>query len=76
MSYKRKSDEKKRLKRLWDETKNGYLAGAYFDEERNRYIRYYKSEIKYYHDWKKWFHKKLRHSETVSNKEYDIWNII
>lgn len=76
MSYKRKSDEKKRLKKLWDETKSGYLAGAYFDEERNRYIRYYKSENKFYRDWKKQFHKKLRHSETVSNKEYDIWKVI
>ena len=40
MSHKRKTEEKRRLRRLYDETKNSYGAGAYFDERKNRYVRY------------------------------------
>jgi hypothetical protein len=72
MSYRRKQEEKKRLKKLYAKTRNGYLCGAWYHDDKGRYIRYYKSDYSAYKFLKKCFHKKLRHSETVSNKEYDL----
>lgn len=40
MSYRRKAQEKCRLKKLAKETETQYGAGAYFDRDKNRYIRY------------------------------------
>ena len=41
MGYFRKAEEKKRLKKLAEETENSYGRGAYFSNRKNRYIRYY-----------------------------------
>lgn len=40
MSYKRKQEDKRRLKKLYEKTKYGYGAGAWFSEKKGRYIRY------------------------------------
>lgn len=40
MSHKRKIEDKHRLKKLYEETKNSYGAGAWFNKNKNRYIRY------------------------------------
>jgi len=40
MSHKRKKEDNRRLKKLYDETKNWYGAGAYYNEKKNRYIKY------------------------------------
>lgn len=72
MSYKRKQDEKRRLKKLWDETKNGWLCGAWYRGDKKRIVRYWKSDYNLYRYFKKCFHKKLRHCETVNKKEYDL----
>lgn len=40
MSHKRKREDNRRLKKLYNETKNGYGAGAQYSEKKNRYIRY------------------------------------
>lgn len=40
MSYKRSKETKRRLKKLYDETWHSYGRGAWYDEFRNRYIRY------------------------------------
>lgn len=40
MSYRRKQEEKHRLKKLYNETKNSYGAGVWYSEEKHRYIRY------------------------------------
>ena len=44
MSYRRKREDERRLKRLYDKTKHHYGAGVYFDKDKNRYIRYYASK--------------------------------
>ncbi len=40
MSYNRKWEEKRRLKKLYNETKYGYGVGAFYDENKNRIIKY------------------------------------
>ena len=40
MSYRRKQEENRRLKRLYSKTKCSYGAGAYYDEQKDRFIRY------------------------------------
>ena len=40
MGYRRSKERNRRLKKLYDETKNWYGAGAYYDEDKKRYIRY------------------------------------
>ena len=40
MSYQRKQEEKRRLKKLYDKSKFLYGMGAYWDEDKNRFIRY------------------------------------
>jgi len=40
MSHKRKTEDKHRLKKLYEETKNYYGAGVWFNKDKNRYIRY------------------------------------
>ena len=40
MSHKRSVEDKRRLKKLYEDTKNNYCSGAWYDEKKNRYIRY------------------------------------
>lgn len=40
MGYKRSSDEKTRLKKLYQATKNSYGAGAWYCERKKRLMRY------------------------------------
>lgn len=58
-SYSRKKFERRKLKKLLIETQHRYGAGAYFDQEKNRIIRY-KTSIRAYRYWKKFASKKAR----------------
>lgn len=40
MSHKRKCEENRRLKKLYEKTKYNYGAGVWFDERKGRYIKY------------------------------------
>lgn len=40
MSYQRKIEDIRRLKSLYDKTKNSYIAGVWYDKDKNRYYRY------------------------------------
>lgn len=40
MSHKRKLEDKRRIKKLYEKTKCAYGAGAWFDERKGRYIKY------------------------------------
>lgn len=77
MSYRRKLEEKRRLKNLYEKTKISnprkiQICGVWYHDDKERFIRCYKSDYPTYKFFKKRFHKKIRHSETVSNKEYDL----
>lgn len=78
MSYKRVEQRKKRLEKLYNETKHGYAAGVYYDRRKERYIRYYRGN--------KWLkvhcsritRRKLKDTEAIYNrgqykKLYDYW---
>ena len=41
MGYFRSIENKRRLGNLYNETKSQYGNGAYFDEDKQRFIRYY-----------------------------------
>lgn len=43
MSYKRAQERNRRLKKLYNETKNSYGAGVYYSERKNRLIPIYLS---------------------------------
>ena len=45
MSHRRKARENCRLKRLYKQTQYSSRAGAYYDEEKKRYIRWYAPRI-------------------------------
>lgn len=40
MSHKRKQDEKRKLKHLYDQTRHSVISGAYYDNKKQRYIRH------------------------------------
>lgn len=40
MGYYRCQKRNRKYKKLYDETKNSYGAGAYYDEKHKRYIKY------------------------------------
>ena len=40
MSYKRKKEDKHRLRKLYNETHTHYGAGAWYNEKKDRYIKY------------------------------------
>ena len=40
MSHKRYVDRAHRLKKIYIETSNGYGCGVWYDEEKQRYVRY------------------------------------
>jgi hypothetical protein len=83
MSYQRNIEDKRRLKKLYLETKNSCIVGAYYDDKKNRMIRYSPSDngnakistTKYL---KRQSNKKIRRSCDVFQrggykKQYDYW---
>lgn len=78
MSHRRKMQERHKLKHLFKQTKNS-LIGAYYDEDKKRYIRWYSPRIgKFY---RKISNKRVRKTKYLPNgnsykKNYDYeWNI-
>ena len=41
MGYKRSVEEKEKLQKLYEQTKNTYGNGAYYDEQKHRIIKYW-----------------------------------
>lgn len=40
MSYQRSRENKRRLRKLYEETKYSYGAGAYYCDKKHRYVKY------------------------------------
>lgn len=40
MGYRRSQERNRRLEKLYEKTKHGYSAGAYYDRDKGRYVRY------------------------------------
>ena len=77
MDYKSKQEEKRRLQKLYNETKTFFGAGAYFDDKKSRIIRFY-----IYPEGKKFLKKRSRRAVRRSKEKlngasykrlYDYW---
>lgn len=78
MSYRRSRERNRRLKKLYEETKHSYGAGAWYDEDKNRFIKYSCGGKKYKKYLKKLSSKKARrYKGDMQNCEYkktfDYW---
>ena len=78
MSYHRKREENRRLKKLYDETKSGYVAGAWYDENKKRFIRYSCNNKWHKEHCRRMIRRKLKrtfrnYSGCTYKKMYDYW---
>lgn len=78
MSYRRSKERNIRLKKLYDETKHSYGAGAWYDSDKQRYIKYSCGGIKFKRYLKKLSSKKARrYKGEMQNCDYkrtfDYW---
>lgn len=79
MSYQTKQEEKIKLKKLYEKTKNSCRAGAYYDEDKDRLIKFSpRRKSKYTKYLRKVANRKVRrYSEDLSygsyRKVYDYW---
>lgn len=70
MSWKESVDRDEKLKKLFRETENRYGSGAYFDERKNRIIKYSSSDKSKYPSYlKKFSSKKLRRYYKTDSEE-------
>ena len=79
MSYQRKQEDKRRLKKLHDETKYNFATGAYFSERKDRLVRSYPSNTPGLTKWlRRISNKKVRRNEDNLNNSlykriFDYW---
>ena len=77
MGYFGCKERNKRLKRIYNNTKHSYASGVWFDDDKNRFIRYYRGKRSKY--LKKLSNRKFRHmkNESLQNSQYkkvfDYW---
>lgn len=65
MGYKRSKEDKRRLKKLHFETKNRYAAGVWYDDRKQRYIKYSRSDFPGAGFFHKLSNKKVRRDGNV-----------
>ena len=80
MSYRRSREDKNRLEKLYKETGKIWWSGAYYDKDKNRYIRIYSCDNRAGNGryLKKRSNKKVRKSKNSFNycqykKLFDYW---
>ena len=76
VSYRRKQEDNRRLKKTYAQTKNAYGNGVYFDENKGRYIRVYSPRSAKF--FRKQSNKRVRKSNFSMRvgeylKQYDYW---
>lgn len=68
MSHKNVKETHRRLKKLCDETRCTYKGGAWFSNEKGRYVRYSPShKSQYPKHLKKLSNRKIRQSKDILN---------
>ena len=78
MSHRRSREDDKRLKKLYEETKNSYGAGAYYDEKKG-ILRQYSVHSKFIKNQStRTIRRKLKNSDIIYSKGqykrlYDYW---
>lgn len=73
--YYRTIEDNKRLKKLYKKTFNSYGNGAYYDKDKERYIKYCAWNIPYKKSLKKQCQKKVRRMSLSSVDDYDDVNV-
>lgn len=80
MSHRRKAMERRKLKKLHDETWNSVFAGAYWNDRKQRYVRFYTCRTPGYTKYlRRLSNRRVRHSLDVPmrgsgyRKHYDYW---
>lgn len=79
MSHKRKREDNRRLKKLYEDTKSSYGAGAYYDDRKKRYVRVYVRRSHTKKDYKRYSNKRLRQNRSVAlrgnkyRRVFDYW---
>ena len=79
MAYNQSRERKRRLLKLYNETKYKYGSGVFYDEDKNRYIRYSPSKKSSVPRWlRKQSNRKYRRHRDILNhnlykKVYDYW---
>ena len=71
--YFRSKERNKRLKKLYSETKNSYGEGAWYDEEKKRYIKCSSSNTTGYTKWlRRLSNRRVRKMKdiTLNNCQY------
>lgn len=77
--YRRSKENRRRLKKLYESTKNSYGAGAWFSDRKQRYIRYAPSNTPGYTKYlRRISNRKVRHRKELLNhgaykKAFDYW---
>ena len=82
MAYKQARNRRKKLVKTYEETKTKCCAGVWYDEERNRYIKFTASNTPgYTKQLRRISNKKVRKAADVGNhgayrREYDYkWTL-
>ena len=79
MAYKQSQQRNQRLRKLYNETCHCYGSGAYYDEERKCYFRYYCHNKNYKKQGSRKYKRWRSQSETALSKSnfhkriYDYW---
>lgn len=78
MSFQRSQERKRRLKKLYDATKNSCCRGVYYDRKKKRYKRYSVGSESYKRYLRRCTNKHTRKSDFIGNygkyrRIYDYW---
>lgn len=78
MSYSKSEKNKKKLKKLAEETYNTCPTGAFYDEKKKRYIRYYRGNKWLKVHCRRMTRRKLKNTVVIYDKSqykklYDYW---
>lgn len=79
MGYRRSKQRQRRLKKLYEDTKNSCRAGAWYDDDKERYIRYSPSNTPgYTKSLRRITNKKIRKNGDLLNhglykRIHDYW---
>jgi len=80
MSHRRSLEDRRRLKRLYEETRHWIGGGAYFNSQKGRYIRYTWNKHRHPKCLRRCGHRKIRHLRDTDipqgaryRQAYDYW---
>ena len=78
MSYRSSIEDKRRLKKIYSETKNSYGPGVWYDEEKERYIKLDFTSTWLKHYCRKSIRRKMKDNDTFNQKGlykkyFDYW---